>query len=379
MKILILNYEYPPLGGGAGVVSKYHAEGLSKIGHTVTVITAWFRGEKEFEEIENLIIIKLKSKRKFLYKSNPIEWLSWINKSKKFLNQYLKENRFDFCFAHFALPGGEVAKYIRRKFNIPYAVISHGQDIPWFFPEQMFKYHLITYFWIKLICKKANKLILLTYAMKANADRFMRSSKHKNFIIPNACDTLTFSPDYEIKNNTFKVLFIGRLVKQKDPITFLKAIKILSNNLKEVFEVHIVGNGPLKQKMTEYVTKNKLQHIVHFRGWINKKDILYEYRTAHVQVISSKAEAMSISALEALSTGLYLISTPVSGNMDIITENVTGELFEFSNSHQLAEKILSFYKTKFAANYKIPDSILSDFRSNYDWKTVISKLTSILP
>ena len=92
MNILILNYEYPPLGGGAGVVSQYHAEGLSRTNHKVTVLTAWFEGEKEIEDIGNLKIIKLKSKRRFTYKSTPDEWLSWIRKSKQFLNKYLKEN-----------------------------------------------------------------------------------------------------------------------------------------------------------------------------------------------------------------------------------------------------------------------------------------------
>ena len=91
MNILILNYEYPPLGGGAGVVSKYHAEGLARSGHKVTVLTAWYEGEKEEETIGNLRIIKLKSKRKYTYKSTPDEWLSWIRKSKQFLSVYLKE------------------------------------------------------------------------------------------------------------------------------------------------------------------------------------------------------------------------------------------------------------------------------------------------
>ena len=152
MKILILNYEYPPLGGGAGVVSKYHAEGFAKAGIKTTVLTTWFEGEKEVSENESLKIIKLKSKRRYTYKSTADEWISWIQYSKKFLSTHLNKNKFDYCFAHFTLPGGEVARYINKKFNIPFAVISHGQDIPWFFPKQMFKYHIVTYFWIKHIC-----------------------------------------------------------------------------------------------------------------------------------------------------------------------------------------------------------------------------------
>jgi glycosyltransferase involved in cell wall biosynthesis len=43
MKLLILNYEYPPLGGGAGVITQNIAEGLAARGHNITVLREkWF-------------------------------------------------------------------------------------------------------------------------------------------------------------------------------------------------------------------------------------------------------------------------------------------------------------------------------------------------
>lgn len=378
MNILILNYEYPPLGGGAGVVSKYHAKGIAAAGHNVTVVTTWFEGEKELFTNGNLTIIKLKSKRRYDYKSTPDEWISWIVKSKKFLSNYLKDNKIDYCFAHFALPGGEVARYINRKFKIPYSVISHGQDIPWFFPKQMFKYHLFTYFWIKKICNRAHKLILLTNAMKLNADKFMGKSKLKNIVIPNACETEIFKPDYSKKSTKFKIIFVGRLVAQKDPFTFIKAVKILSQIKELNFEVNILGNGLLLNKMKKFVAENNLTEIVNFKGWVSKTEILEEYQSSHLQVISSKAEAMSIAALESLSTGLYVISTPVSGNTDIIDEGVNGEFFNFGNSLELSQKIIDFFNNKFINNYKVDEVFLENFRIKYDWKNVVNQLSNII-
>ncbi len=379
IRILILNYEYPPLGGGAGVVSRYHAEGLSKKGYKTTVLTAWYKGEEEIYEKDNLKIIKLKSKRKYTYKSTPDEWISWIFTAKKFLSDYLQKYKFDYCFAHFALPSGEVAKFINKKFNIPFAIISHGQDIPWFFPKQMFKYHLITYFWIKQICNRADKLILLTDAMKKNADRFMKKSKHKNIIIPNGCQIDTFASDYSKKNKKFKILFIGRLVAQKDPFTFLKAIKFAKETINDNFEVKILGAGPLLSKMKNFVLKNKLTDIIEFKGWVNKEQMLKEYQSSHIQVISSKAEAMSIAALEALSTGLFVISTPVSGNTDIIEENINGSLFNFLDAETLSEKITAFYNEKFMKNYTVPQSFLDNFRNKYNWGNIVDELSKIIP
>lgn len=374
MKILILNYEYPPLGGGAGVVSQYHAEGLAKIGHKVTVVTTWFEGEKEIENGDNFKIIRLKSKRKYSYKSTPDEWISWISKSKKFLKDYLKLNEQDYCFAHFALPGGEVAKFLKKEFHLPYAIISHGQDIPWFFPKQMLKYHIVTYFWIKQICKKADKLILLTEAMKKNADKFMGKHKKKNIIIPNGCETSNFYPDYKKRSTKLKIIFAGRLVAQKSPFVFLKAIKLLKEKIGSEFLVNIMGDGDLKEQMQQFVTENNLGNEVNFKGWVNKKEMLAEYQSAHVQIMSSAAEAMSIAALESLSTGVYLISTPVSGNTDIIQENTNGELFPFKDSELLAKKLAKYFRDKFEDNYTTPNNFLTDFRANYDWKNIVSEI-----
>ena len=370
MKILILNYEYPPLGGGAGVVSKYQAEGLCALGHDVTVLTAWFKGEQEDTQNGNLRIIKLKSKREYIHKSNFTNWLSWIIKSKKFLKTHLKDNNYEYCLAHFALPGGEVARYIKRKFKIPYSVISHGQDIPWFFPRQMFKYHLITYFWIKRICLDAERIILLTEQMKKNADSFMGKYQAKNQVVPNGCDTGIFKPDYSKRDKLLKILYIGRLVSQKDPFTFLKAIKILADKKNFHFKVNILGDGPLLNKMKRFCLKNNLNDFVEFKGWINKEEMLNEYQSSHIQVISSKAEAMSMSALEALSAGIYLISTPVSGNTDMITPGVNGDFFSFKDFKALADKIKEYYINKFLTEYVVPEDSMEEFWKRFDWKNI---------
>jgi len=102
--ILVLNYEFPPLWWWAGVVSQKYAEWLSKLWHKVTVITTWFKWEKEIIDKWNFKIIRLKSLRKKEFQSNPIEMLSWAYKSIKFLDSYLKENKFDICIAFFSIP-----------------------------------------------------------------------------------------------------------------------------------------------------------------------------------------------------------------------------------------------------------------------------------
>ncbi len=377
MNILILNYEYPPLGGGAGVCSQYHAKGLAQCGYRVTVLTAWFKGYSEIEYFDNLTIVRLKSQRKFLYKSNPVEMLMWVKQAILYFasNQDLS---FSICLANFIIPGGIVAKYLKRKFGIPYFILSHGQDIPFFFPKQMLKYHLITYFWLRSIVSGADKLLLLTQMIKKNADSYLgKNNRHKNMVIANGCDTETFYPDYTNATKEFTILFVGRLVEQKDPFTFLKAVKLLAE-LNVQFKVIILGDGPLRKKMLQFCNKYNLTQRVDFKGWVSKPEMVKHYQQASLQVMSSRDEAMSIAALESLSCGTYMLSTPVSGNTDLIENEINGEFFDFSDSKGLASKIEKFYFNRFLTGYQVPEIFLKRFRNTYNWDTIVKEYDKLI-
>ncbi len=373
MKILVLNYEYPPLGGGAGVITKHIAEELAALGHEITVVTTWFKGLKQVEDNGGLKIFRLKSKRKFTYRSGVFEMRSWMRHSKSFLTQYCIDNSFDLCFANFALPGGEVALYLKKRFDIPYTIISHGHDIPWFFGKEMFWYHFATYFWIKTICKNSFINFMLSQDMKDNIDRFLgEKNEGKNVIISNGCDTGIFKPDHSKKSTLFKIIFVGRLVNQKDPFTFLKALKLLSDH-NIPFVANIIGDGVLRKEMEKYVAENSLHDKINFMGWLAKDKILKEYQSSHVFVQSSLYEAMSVAIMEALACGNYAISTHSGLSPTLITPGENGELFSTNNPDDLAEKLTSYYDFKFKENFKIKDSLIEKIHLEYNWKKIALK------
>lgn len=377
MNLLFLNYEYPPLGGGAGRITQQHAEGLAKLGHSVMVVTTWFEGEDEKQSIGNLTIIRVKALRKLVHASNPVEMLSWIKKSKIFLQDYLQNNHFDICIANFAIPGGVVASYLKRKFNLPYIIVSHGQDIPWFVPKQLLFYHLVCYFWLKNIFRHSLVNVIQTKKMKKDLDNFIRNKIEKNIIIPNGCDVQTFKPDEQQKSSVFKILFVGRLVEQKDPFTFLKAIKLYSETNSN-FMVHVLGDGPLRRKMEQFVSQNHLKDNVKFLGWLSKEQMIEEYKSAHLQIAPSLGEGMSIALLESLTCGVYAIATPASGNSTLIEENVNGEIIKFGDHQEMANRIEQFYTNKFLTNYAIPKNFLHQFQREHAWDKIVNEYEKML-
>jgi glycosyltransferase involved in cell wall biosynthesis len=372
MRLLILNYEYPPLGGGAGVITQNIAEGLALRGHQVCVLTTWFEGEPEDITDNNLRLIRLKCRRKEIFQSNPIEMLSWMFAAQKYLKRHLDTNRYDLCFANFALPGGEVAYSMKLMHKLPYVLMSHGHDIPWFMPEQMMWYHAATYHWIRNICLQSERNYVQSPDMKANIDAFLGKFQRKNKIIHNGWNSELFSPNYKHRTSKFTILFPGRLVKQKDPMSFLRAISILKSKIEE-FEVHILGDGKLRQKMEEFVTKNELNNIVVFKSWLSKPEMLSEYRLASLTVLPSLNEGMSIATLEALACGQYLIATKVSNNESLISPGINGDFIEIKNPEDIADKILNFYNEKFLNNYLIPIENLNKYHKLFEWGRIVDE------
>lgn len=369
MRILMLNYEYPPLGGGAGRISMNISNELQHLGYKVTVLTSWFDGLSEHEHINNKPeIIRIKSKRTKQYQSNPIEMYDWMNKSWKYLQQLPLASQFDLCFANFTIPGGWLALKIKKKYNIPYCVISHGHDIPWFFKRQMLIYHCLTYFLIKKICKQAEYLFVQSQFMKQNAEKFIGKKEAAKIVLIYNGITPRKIDMQKRKESPLTVLFVGRFVKQKSPLTFIKAMFRLSQ-MQIPYQAYMIGDGVMRKKMEHLIGKLKLRHVK-ITGWLSDDKVWEFYERAHVMVMPSLIEGMSISNIEALSTGLYLITTPVSGNQELLACCNNGMLVPIKNDREIANALQKFYFEQYLPKNFKSEHYRDKFNAMFSWSNI---------
>ena len=376
LNILILNYEYPPLGGGAGIVSQHLANEFVTKGHSLTVLTTWFAGEPEYYSENNLKIIRLRSKRKLTYQSDPFEMYDWIKKTKKYALQHFNHKQFDICLANFTLPGGAVAYFLRQKINLPYIIVSHGHDIPWFSPRQMFFWHLIFFPYIRFLMQKSAFNVVLTKQLKINADLFIGNKiAIKNKIIPNGVLPFTLRNGFNANDKIIKALFVGRLVDQKDPISVLKALKQLQQSNIPI-HLKIIGDGELKNEIEEFISKNNLKNI-ELLGKISQSSVIDEYSKAHILLAPSREEAMSLSVLEGVSAGLYVFATKISGNKDIIIDKINGNFVEFNNVDSITRNVTNFYFEKFLTNYQYPTLMIEYLQKKYSWEMAANKYLNL--
>lgn len=374
----MINYEYPPIGGGAGVIAKHIAEGLVELGHDVHVVSVHYDDLPNSTEENGVLVTRLKSKRKYAWQSNPLEMLSWMRLSKKFLRQHLKKEFYNVCFAHFALPGGEVAYSMQLEFGLPYVVMSHGHDLPWFFPKQMWFYHSLTYFWIRKIVLNSKALFVQSDAMETNAHLFLGKQNSKLIKqIPNGWDADFYYPDFKKKANTFTLLFPGRLVKQKDPFNVLKAIMHLNADIPEM-KLRILGDGPLRKPMEAWVKSKKMQNTVYFDGWLDKTQMREAYQTCSMVVLPSLNEGMSMATLEAMACGAYVVVTDVSRNTLLVKPDMNGAIIGMQDDKALAKAIIDYYKEKHLRNYEVPQASINKLSEIYSWDAVVKQYNDVL-
>lgn len=325
MKILLINYEFPPIGAGAGNATKNIAIQLAGAGHEVVVWTAAFEDLPKDETIQNVRVIRLPAWRKHKGQSNIFEMLSFvfsaIRHSPKLLGSWQPEAIISF----FSIPCGIVAYYLKRKLGINYIVSLRGGDVPGFYASKMRYHHWVTLWLNKKIWRNAKQIVVNSHSLQVLAQRIGDSIGRKVDIIPNGVDTKIFYPVENYgSHDKFRIIYIGRLNVQKRLDILLQAIALWEQEeagVKAKLECRIIGYGPESKNLERMAQELGLGACVEFIGWLDKDVLPDQYRSADVFVLTSTDEGMSNSVLEAIASGLPIITTDVGGTDELLADN----------------------------------------------------------
>jgi len=358
LRILVLNYEFPPLGGGASPVSYEISKGYVNLGHKVDVVTMGFKGLPKFEEKDGINIYRvpcLRSKKEICH---PWEQLTYIISAKSFLKEHLKTNSYDICHCHFIIPTGVVALWLKKEYGIQYVITSHGSDVLGYNKRFKYLYPILATKWKEII--KESKLTITPSKFLQNKIK-EQTNKGKFVVIPNGIDPTKFKPMKKEK----RILVVARLFPNKGVQDILDALKDI--NLDD-WKVDIVGEGPYRQFLENKSRENGLQDSVKFHGWIdnNSKKMKDLYGKASIFISASYFENMSIVLLEALASGCHVIASNVGGNPEVVNKDC---LFEARDINGLKEKIRKALELK----YK---HILLD--KKFDWNKIIKEYEEVL-
>ncbi len=170
-------------------------------------------------------------------------------------------------------------------------------------------------------------------------------SKEKILQLPNAVDTAKYnSLDIKrVKTASIRFGFCGRVEKVKGLDTLIEAFKNLKIQSELELEVIIAGNGSYINQIKDMARSAGVEECIEFLGSID--DVPGFLNEIDIYIQPSYAEGLSNSVLEAMSAGLPVIASKISGNLDLVEDGVNGMLFEPGNSVALSEKMKEMIAT----------------------------------
>jgi glycosyltransferase involved in cell wall biosynthesis len=339
MRLLILNYEYPPIGGGAGNAAWFLCREWGRQGHYVDIVTTWFAGlDETSKESERITVHRVKSLRKKNEQSNPVEMLSYVLKGYGRAYDLLKDNQYNRIIAFFSIPSGIIAYRLWKRKGIPYIVLLRGGDVPGFLPGQLGLFHWITLPFTKKIWRRAGCVIANSTGLAGLAAKTARKIDVLVDIVPNGVDTDFFSPAPYFPAGPFTFLFVGRFSVQKNILVLLDQFeKYVGHSGGRLL---LVGDGPKKKDIERRVASSPvLIHSVTLYPWCSKEALLRFYQLAHCFVNPSLYEGLPNALLEAMACGLPVIASNVGGNNELVKPAINGFLFDLSYPDSLGKSM----------------------------------------
>jgi len=316
IKVLMIIGQFNPIVGGAEKVCQALSKSLIEKSVSVTVLTQYYDGLPEYEEIEGIPVYrKMKGWHPFglLYMISVFSFL-------------LKQRReFDIiqCFGLFLfIPPVILMKYLFGK-KVALRLLCSGKYGDFTGIKQLKLKRLII-----ADSRLFDRIVFLSSDMKKELIE-NRFPIEKLVYIPNSVDSDFYKPPENHENmNSKNICFVGRLNEQKGLEYLIEAMDIVRSKEKRI-RLFIIGEGEQRDKLEDLSKKLKLKEHIVFVGLT--PDVLRYYQEAKIFVLPSISEGMSSSLLEAMSCGLPVIATSVGGNTDILDLNSRLEKIRIAN------------------------------------------------
>lgn len=337
LRILIVSQQFRPLVGGYERAAERLAAGLAAAGHDVTVLTErrnprWARRE----EGSGFAVRRIWC----IYRPR---WhlLTSLLSSAVFL--FLHTRRFQVVHIQQYGTYAAVAIAMARLFSVPVVLrttstraMGIGQVLGGRSPVTRLT---------AALHRKANACIVTTAWALDEVLRF-GIPRDRIRLIPNGIDTSELRPDETARrqarsrlvpgSDVVMVLYCGRLDEAKNPLGLVRAWRTMARGARATLLV-LVGDGPQRGLVQQLVDREGLGDCVRLAG--EQATVLPWYLAADIFVLSSHLEGLSNALLEAMSCGLPVVSTRVSGSVDIFAECDVGELVDVGDDAGLASAI----------------------------------------
>jgi glycosyltransferase involved in cell wall biosynthesis len=316
VRVLMLCYEYPPLGGGTAAACSYLlAELVLTDAVEVDLVTSGTQPQVERVDLGPHVRIH----RLPVAKIDPRFWRArelaeWLWRALPYAGALARRQRFDIAHCWAGWPSGVVGWRLQLHTRLPYIVSLRGSDVPGY-NERLRWLDLPLRPFVRRIWRDAAHVSALSADLRALA--WQTEPGLAIDVIPNGVDTRRFTPVGRGERND--ILFAGRLIRRKGVAYLLEAYAGLGD-LPRRPRLLIAGDGPERAALEALSRRLGIADSVVFLGHLERDRLAQVYGEAGIFVLPSLAEALSNVVPEAMASGEAIVTT-ATGAREVLQDN----------------------------------------------------------
>lgn len=333
---IITSAKFPPEEGIGNYIYNMSKELIFK-GHQVTIITRGSFEKTKYENFEGIRLYRLP-----FFPCYPFH----VNIHGFFVKKFIesKENEFDIIHFHTPLPPV-------IKTNLPIITTVHTpMKTDTSLVELVDPFSVALKLQGKVSCIIESGLFNISDKITSVASSVSQELIEYGLnpidieVIGNGVDENLFCPIQNEFNEKY-ILYTGRLSYRKGLFDFIECgINICSQYPDINFK--LTGKGPLADKLKKIVHESAYEDRFEFLGHVEKSKLIELYQNATLFILPSHYEGLPTTLLEAMSCGLPVIATSVSGNLDVIESGKNGILVPIKSPAKMAKAVSSLLDDK---------------------------------
>ncbi|TRO50395.1 glycosyltransferase family 1 protein [Candidatus Bathyarchaeota archaeon] len=390
VEVCFLSPEYLPLSGGTGAYVYYLSNELMKLGNSVSILT----GYNESRDV------KISGQHKIFFikslKAPVIKSFLFAAAASRKLNTLRSSFHVDITHVNlplipsFAVPSGFGKTLVTTVHSTwkgeaeaiggePYSRLNSNEKF-------MVSFNWLLRFFEERMLERSNRIIAVSEFTRRELLQYYKMNGSKIRVIHNGVDVNKFRPaadklkakvELGFNPEDKAILSVGRLYARKGLFTLIESMALVKRKFEKVKFI-IAGKGLSNEmkKLVNYANKIGVEDNLIFTGYFPDKKLPRLYQAADIFAFSTFYENLPFAVLEALSTGLPVVTTNVGGIPEMISSGKNGFLVEPANSRELADKILFFLEHPSSAS-EMGLLARENIEKHFDWRLIVKKVVKL--
>ena len=332
MKILVLCYEYPPVGGGGGRMAHNVGSALVRRGHQVRVQTVRMPDQPALEVRDGVEIFRTSGFRRRADFCTVPEMAGYLATSLLPSLRHIREWRPDIVHAHFAVPTGALALACKVLTGVPYVLTAHLGDLPGGNPDQTGGLFRILNPFIKPIWNNASGIS----ASSSFASGLARAAYGvKPRVILNGISMEGKRVTAGRPSSPLELVAVGRFNPQKNFPWMIGALA----GCDFPWRLSLIGEGSQRADIESAVRAAGVEGRVSLMGWAAESAMREVLANSDILLMPSTSEGNPVAAIEALKHGVAILGSDIGGLSDLIENGTNGFAVPIATPEMFREKL----------------------------------------